>query len=453
MELTGAIVTRLESEMAAYDPYAGFRSAGGRFGPEDLHPSRILATRSYKENRLLKLGELYEVMFEADPDLFAIYLKVRDAFGQLPREIIPPTNTPEATKIAEFCHEALSEIEDFSVNIEHQCEALPKGIAFDEMIWGEMEGGEFNGAFVPKRMVDRPMDRFGFVRGKLFVRMPDGRAEALDGKFLVHRMGTKDSPWGRPLLDRLYWMYFCTKHGWNMYSHYIEKYAAPTAWVKYIRQKAADEAETKLANQREQQAAANIGRAFQANSSIATPDDMTLELVQANMNGAANYGEFISLCNRAKALIFLGEINTSGLRPGTGAYASDEHAGKLLRQKVVLLARGISSHFRDHLLRPMVRLNFGPQAPVPRMVFDELEVEELQARREGIKMLLEAGLPVVASDMYRAARSREPRDGEPTVTKSKADAGTPPAQPSGAEPDRDADAAAPGSGDSRRAAA
>src|SRR5678815_5197325 len=106
----------LGKEMAGEGQVGRFVPSIGRFS-EDPHPSHILQTRSEPGHRL---GELYEVMLEKDPDLAGIIAKRVEAVLRLPRMIVPSNDTPAARETAEFCHEALEQIDDLAVNLDHQ---------------------------------------------------------------------------------------------------------------------------------------------------------------------------------------------------------------------------------------------------------------------------------------------------------------------------------------------
>ncbi|MCB1037907.1 MAG: DUF935 family protein, partial [Acidobacteria bacterium] len=222
------LVSSLEREMAAENQVERYNFPNS----EDPHPSEILRTRSRPEHRL---GELYPWMMERDLDLGSYCAKLVDAVLALPRSIDPDLPaTPEAEEAARFVRAALTQIPDFRLALEHLAYAPFHGVALVELLWHRLPEGEFAGAWVPAKMIDRPLWRFGFKEGELFVRRRDGRHETPPpGKFLVHRWGTADTPWGKSLLDKAYWFSYVKMELLKMMSGHLERHASPMPYVKY----------------------------------------------------------------------------------------------------------------------------------------------------------------------------------------------------------------------------
>ncbi len=395
---------------------------------EDPHPSEILRTRSEHKHRI---GELYDRMIEKDTDLAGILGKREDAVLALPRFIEPADSTPEADEAARLCQYALSLVPNLNDNLRHQLASLGRGIAVEELVWEQLPRGPYKGAWVPVDLIDRPMWRFAFVDGKLHVRRPTGKPVAAPpGKFLVWSRGTKDTAWGKPLLDQAYWYWFIKHHGWKWFAVHVEKWASPTIVVRYdvAKQELAKGSSGQHGVSRENQAKAlEVAKAIQVEMAAALPKGIDLDTFEAKRSGNDAYQTFISLCTRAMALLFLGEVNTSGLRPGVGAYASEQVSNEIRKEKVVLDAHDGGAHLKDHLLRPITEINFGPDAPVPRFVLDHVETEDREQRREGIALALSEGLPVPKRYFLQTMQVPPARDGEEVIVRQEPDLGTDPA--------------------------
>jgi phage gp29-like protein len=390
---------RLEREMASEAAVELYSYRG-----EDQHPSEILQTKSTNAQRL---GELYDDMLQRDTDLAGLWEKRWKAVLGLPRYILPVNGTPTAQRTAEFCQVVLSDIETLHVNLRHQMESIIKGIAVDEIIWGRPASGAFAGSFIPQRIIDRPMWRFTFKQGELHVRQSGGQTvPAPPGKFLVMRSGTKDSPWGTSLLDKLYWPWWLKKHGWKYFAVYVEKWAQPTAVGKYRRGPDAQD------NQKTASDLLGLVQKIQAEYAVAIPDDQVIELIEATRSGSVSYEGFITLCTRAMALILLGEIDTSGLAKGPGSYAKNRVSNEVRLETIRIDAHELSAHLTDNLLRPLVTLNFGSEAPVPKFVIEVEEAEDRELRQIGMAKVLDLGLPVPIEDLYRLHQVRLPRPDE-----------------------------------------
>lgn len=437
IDLSPVTVPRLEPwlgrEMAGEDQvdrYANLLTGPWR---EDPHPSTILRTRSAPGQ---PLGGLYDEMLEKDTDLAAYEMKRREAVLALPRFVIPADSSPKALEAADFCRTVLSGIKSLETNFSHQLQSRSYGISFEELIWERLSRGPLTRAVVPVAMVDRPLRRFLFRQGVLYVRQPAGKEPILPppGKFLVCRHGTKDQAWGKPLLDKVYWPWLIKKHGWKFYSVFVEKFGQPTAIARYPSRPSLVVGADGVATRQDLQAKAlKIAEAIQSQYAVAIPEGIVIDLLEATRGGDGTYNQFIQLCSRSEAMVYLGEINTSGLRPGTGSYASDEVADRVSSRKVKLDSRDAGAHWKDELFVPMVQLNLGPDYPVPHLLIDHVDAEDREQRREGIQLLLDNRQPIPRRYFYMTLQAPEPREGEdvvaPWLDQPVATAVTPPAPP------------------------
>ena len=391
---------------------------------EDEHPSKIVREKSEATDRL---GEIYDRMLGSDLDLAGFHRKRKDAVLALPRLIVPIDSSPEAKATADFCHEALSLIPNFAANLSHQLDSKAKGIAFEELTWERLPRGPLAGAWVPVEMTDRPMWRFLFRDGVLYVRRPKGAEPiaAPHGKFLVMRHATKDSPWGAALLDEVYWAWWLKKNGLKFFAVFLDKWAQPTAIGKYRHRTGGTDAEKM--NAADQNQLLGAIEAMQSEYGIVIPEGMAVELLEATRSGSASYESFIGLLTRSQALAFLGEVDTSGAAKGPGSFAKAQVSNEVRLEKVELDARELAAHLRDNLLRPLVAVNFGPEAPVPRVLIDTMAGTDRELRQKGMASVLELGLPVSKRELYLVHQVSEPGPGEETVSKEKP--APPPPQP------------------------
>lgn len=391
---------------------------------EDEHPSKIVREKSEATDRL---GEIYDRMLGSDLDLAGFHRKRKDAVLALPRLIVPIDSSPEAKATADFCHEALSLIPNFAANLSHQLDSKAKGIAFEELTWERLPRGPLAGAWVPVEMTDRPMWRFLFRDGVLYVRRPKGAEPiaAPHGKFLVMRHATKDSPWGAALLDEVYWAWWLKKNGLKFFAVFLDKWAQPTAVGKYRHRSGGTDAEKM--NAADQTQLLGAIEAMQSEYGIVIPEGMAVELLEATRSGSASYESFIGLLTRSQALAFLGEVDTSGAAKGPGSFAKAQVSNEVRLEKVELDARELAAHLRDNLLRPLVAVNFGPEAPVPRVLIDTMAGTDRELRQKGMASVLELGLPVSKRELYLVHQVSEPGPGEETVSKEKP--APPPPQP------------------------
>lgn len=395
------------------------------FGPtlddEILHPSVILADRSRLDYRV---GELYEVMPQRDTTLGGLLQKREDAVLSLPRFLDPPNGSPKALEIRDFCRKALSQVSQFAVVQRHLLGAVSRGFAPAEVMWHRPTSGPLSGAWAPEAIVDRPMWRFGFrwatVRGRrrqgLFVRRPrlGESVDAPPAKFVCHRTGTLDDPWGcgakGTLLDRVYWAAHLKIHGWKYYAVYLERWAQPIARGSY------DQPTTGGTTDQAKMATLEAAiRRIQTESGLVLPPGFKIDLLEATRSGAATYEQFIATIERSMAIAILGEVDTSGQGRGPGSYAKSRVSNEVRKEKIALDAHDLSTTLRDQLLRPLVALNYGLEAAfalTPEFRIEVESAEDRAARQEAAEKLLDRGQPIAVDDYYRVMGVRRPREDE-----------------------------------------
>lgn len=377
-------------------------------GGEDRHPSRILRTRS---KPIQQLGELYDEMLERS-SLAGLWLKRCRAVMALPRTIEPANSSPEALAAADLCRAALAEVPQFDGSLEALLSGISHGVSISEIVWQQPSGGVLAGMWVPAEILDRPLCRFGFKCGALHVRSRE-RAELVAVpplKFLVARHGTKDSPWGRALLDRAYWAWFVLGHVEKFWAVFIEKWAQPTTLGKF---KHSPDDKVEKARR---DALLSALQAIQMDYAVVIPEDLDASLLEATRSGSASYETFIASLERRLSLLFLGEVDTSGMGKGPGSFAKSQTSNTVRLEVVKGDAHWLGSVVSDTLLRWITGINLGPLAPPPKLVIDTLEAEDRELRQEGIAKTLAAGLPVSRAFFYRTHQVPVPRPGEELVS-------------------------------------
>ena len=116
------------------DKYSEYPSNG-------LTPVRLAEIlREADAGDVLRQMELFEEMEEKDPHLFSQLQTRKNAVTGLDFEIIPFSDDPRDKEIADFIEEQLSSIEGFEDVETDLLDAIGKGFAVSEIIWGYDEG-------------------------------------------------------------------------------------------------------------------------------------------------------------------------------------------------------------------------------------------------------------------------------------------------------------------------
>jgi phage gp29-like protein len=391
----------------------------GTFGrwQEIPHPSRFVRERSEDGDRV---GELYTRMIETDANMAALWEKRVKAVLALPRYIRAADSTPLAEEIARFVQTALSLIPLRVVPVSNILEAVVKGVAINEILWEQATRGPLAGAWLPVDVIDRPMWRFGWsaVDKSLHVVAHPGRVAPIPAppmKFQVLSYGTKDNPWGRALLDRLYWVWFLKRHASKYWAIFVERFAQPLTKGTYPYKPDQD-----LLNKENEDRLLAILSSIRTGSSIALPEGLDITFLEASRGGDASYSSFVSWLERAEALLMLGEVDTSGLAKGAGSFAKALISNEVRLETVQHDAHLLGSFESDTLVRWLVLLNFGPDAPIPKSVYDATDAADRSQRMQGIEKALSDGVAVPLAYYRMTMRVPAPFDREPVVERQPA---------------------------------
>jgi phage gp29-like protein len=371
---------------------------------EDEHPSKIVRDKSEPGDRMC---EVYDRMLSTDATLAGLWEKRSKAVIGLPWTIVPGDESPEAQQIADACLEMVWAIRSLEVNLAHLLSATAKGCAFEEMRWEMLRRGRLAGKWAPVELADRPIWRFGFRLGELHLRTREAQLTPIPpGRILHLAHGTKDNPYGAALLDRVWWFYWLSLHAWKYYGVALEKWASPTVMVPYAR--TGDD----TVDQPTVAQALAVAADVQSEYAIAVPNDVKVELLEATRQGHVSYEAFLQLLDRAKALFFLGEVDTSGLSQGPGSFAKNTVSNEVRFETIVADARQLEDALTDGLIAPFVRVNYGIDAPAPYWEFEVEEASDRALRQDGAKELLNRGLPMTEAYMYRLHQVPQPKAGE-----------------------------------------
>jgi phage gp29-like protein len=378
------------------------------------HPSRFVRERSEIGDRV---GELYSRMVDTDTTMAGLWEKRVKAVLSLPRFIRAADSSPAAEETALFVRTALAQIPLRVVPISNTLEAVLKGVAINEILWERATRGPLTGAWLPVDLIDRPMWRFGWSATDHTLHIVGTQPRlapvaAPPMKFQVLTYGTKDNPWGRALLDRLYWVWYLKKHASKYWALFVERFAQPLAKGSYP-YKPGQEA----TNREHQDRLLAILNAIRTGTSIALPEGLDVTFLEANRGGDASYAAFLAWLDRAEALLLLGEVDTSGLAKGPGSFAKSQVSNEVRLETVDHDAHLLGSFETDTLIRWMVLLNFGPDAPIPKSIYDSTDAPDRDQRMQGIANALTDGVSVPLGYYRMTMRVPAPIEGEDLVTR------------------------------------
>jgi hypothetical protein len=272
---------------------------------------------------------------------------------------------------------------------------------------------------VPVDLIDRKMWRFGWQADtrQLFVVADRVHSQAPrlapPAKFTVLTYGTKDTPWGEALFDKLYWVSYLKLHASKYWALFVERFAQPLLKGTYRHRPGQD-----ASNAQQQRDLLAILGTIRTGREIVLPEGLDIALLEATRGGDASYAAFVAWLDRAEALLLLGEVDTSGMAKGPGSFAKSVVSNDVRLETVQHDAHLLGSWETDTLIRWLVLYNFGPDAPVPRSVYDATDAGDRAQRLAGIETVLAEGLPVPRAYFLMTAQVPATREGEDVVVRA-----------------------------------
>lgn len=370
----------ISSEEAVYGRWAW---------PDDEipHPSKVLELFSEPDHGV---GDLYREMFEKDVILYAYAVRRANKVLTAPAWVIPADHTPKAQVTAQFCRQVLGEIPALSCSFRHALMSFSSGIQFFERHpWERIPRGPLGGAIVFTDLLDRPMARFGFRRDDAAVHVRRGDVRELIKprqplRVFGFRRGTKDSPWGWGVLEPLFWPWMLRKAGLKDFALALATFGKPTAYTKYPRKDGLSDS-VKRQNELNRKDALKALGAFLNKRFFAVPDGFTVDTLESKRGGNPSYEALVRLCDHCYAMVYGGEGVTGGTEKGPGSFAKARISNLIRLEPVKRDAELLERDFvRRSIFAPLVRLNYGPDAPVPHYFIDAASADERQERRENL---------------------------------------------------------------------
>ena len=262
---------------------------------------------------VLRQMELFEEMEEKDPHLFSQLQTRKNAVTGLDFEIIPFSDEPRDKEIAAFIEEQLTGMEGFEDVENDLLDAIGKGFAVSEIMWGYDEGH-----VVVTQIISRHQKRFFWdsLDDSFKVRTqetPEGLLLPAN-KFIVHRYKARSGHTSRAgILRVVAWMFLFKNYDLKDWVSFAEVYGLPLRLGKYA-PGASDEDKRAL-----MEALIQIG----ADAAGIIPDGATIDFITTEKIGSTNlYEQLARYCDEQISKAVLGQTLTSD--SGGGSYAQSK---------------------------------------------------------------------------------------------------------------------------------
>ena len=351
---------------------------------------------------VLRQMELFEEMEEKDPHLFSQLQTRKNAVTGLDFEIIPFSDDPRDKEIAAFIEEQLSGMEGFEDVENDLLDAIGKGFAVSEIMWGYDEGH-----VVVTQIISRHQKRFFWdsLDDSFKVRTqetPEGLLLPAN-KFIVHRYKARSGHTSRAgILRVVAWMFLFKNYDLKDWVSFAEVYGLPLRLGKYA---AGASEEDKRALMR---ALVQIG----ADAAGIIPDGSSIDFITTEKSGSTDlYERLARYCDEQISKAILGQTLTSD--SGGGSYAQSKTHNDVRHDLTVADCKALASTLRRDLIRPLCIFNFGEDKRIPKIQFDCEEGEDLERLANILDVLIgKIGLQVPTSYIYKKFSIPEPEADE-----------------------------------------
>ena len=382
------------------DKYSEYPSTG-------LTPVKLAEIfREADAGDVLRQMELFEEMEEKDPHLFSQLQTRKNAVTGLDYEIIPFSADPLDKAIADFVKDQIGSLEDFEDIETDLLDAIGKGFAVSEIIWGYDEGH-----VVIQGIKSRHQKRFFWdtIDDSFKVRTQEHPEGILlpQNKFILHRYKARSGhPSRAGVLRVIAWMYLFKNYDIKDWIAFCEVFGMPLRLGKYM--PGASEEDKKAL----MQALIQIG----TDAAGIIPDGTTIEFVTTEKTSSTDlYEKLARYCDEQMSKAILGQTLTSD--SGSGSYAQSKTHNEVRHDLTVADCKALASTLRRCLIRPLVIYNFGEDRRIPYLRYNCEEAEDLQQAATVLGTLIEkTGLKIPTSFIYKKFSVPTPEAGEEIAT-------------------------------------
>ena len=304
------------------------------------------------------------------------------AVAALPIEVQPLDDSALAQQGAELVRQALGRL-NLPELVAHLMDAVAKGYSVAEIVW-DLQGPRW----LPEQVLVREAHWFTWDRdtGRL-LRLVDGSPEGMvlsPDKMIVHAPPLCGGvPLQGGLARSALWAWVFKSYALRDWARFCELFGQPIRLGKY-HQGASSEDVAVL-----KRAAFELG----SDAAAVIPQEMVLELIESGSKAASAdlYHKLIEYLDKQISKAVLGQ--TMSTDDGASLSQAQVHEG-VRRNLVQADAMALAATLERDLVRPLVRLNLGEAAPLPklRLVLDE--PRNMAALAERVARLAEVGAAI-----------------------------------------------------------
>ena len=358
--------------------------------------------------------ELYEDLLRDSEVASALQKRKLTVIGR-EWEVIPASENAADVKVADFVREVFKGF-DYDQFRQTLMSGVVLGFKPAEVMWEYSEGDVWVKDIVGKASRRFVFDLQGNPRLLTLQNMVEG-IEVPDRKFIIYRnVSDNGSYYGDALGRCLFWPWWFRKNGIKFWAIFADKFGSPTGVGKYPQGTPEDKQQKLLA-------AVN---AIQQESGIIMPDNMLIELLEAERTGSVNtYESFCAYMDKQIVKVILG--HSAATEATTGRLGNDKQAEQTRQDYLKADADALCECQNNSLVKWLVDYNFPGVKVYPKVWIRTEPEKDLKSLADRDKILTkDIGLPVAKKYFYETYGIPEPKEGEELV--SPAPPGAPGAQ-------------------------
>ncbi|WP_330634586.1 DUF935 domain-containing protein [Anaerovorax sp. IOR16] len=380
------------------DKYSTYPSNG-------LTPARLAQIfREADSGDALRQMELFEEMEEKDPHLFSQLQTRKNAVTGLDFEVIPFSDDEYDKRIADFVKEEIESIESIEDVFLDLLDAIGKGIATSEIIWGT-DGGKY----VIDDIKWRHQKKFFWDENDTLKVMTEEQPMGIElpkNKFIIHRYKARSGhPSRAGVLRVVAWMYLFKNYDVKDWVSFCEVFGMPLRLGKYNPSASEEDKEALM------RALVMLG----TDAAGIIPDNTEIEFKESSKTTSINvYESLARFCDEQMSKAILGQTLTSD--SGGGSYAQSKTHNEVRHDLTVADCKALASTIRRDLIRPLVLFNFGEDKRIPYLRFDCEEAGDLKETAEIYDTLInKIGLKIASAHIYKKFSIPKPEANEDVI--------------------------------------
>ena len=326
---------------------------------------------------------------------------------------IVPGSDPDAAAFVEWC--LRTNIRgSFTRDIAETMDALRTGFSVAEKVFEYVATGPWTGKVAlaalkhkdPEYIEFAPDEYGNLGTGSVIVTMTSAGASMVpfdaDKFFIFSWNRLYENPYGQSRFRRAYRACWIKDTAWKLRSVYMERYSGNNLKAKIPRSKFEAEKE----NMRK------LLAAWAQETGIVIPDDVEVEVLNLATSSVSEYQLTIADCNKEIIVGILGATLTVDEGRKTGARALGDVHADVKTAAVKFIDLYFTPDVNEQIIRPLVDMNFGPQAAYPRFQFTNRNAGTKEDADTLVVLVKDLGLKVAERDVYEMFRVRRPADGD-----------------------------------------